>query len=183
MQAFRADFTTTFSCPLKVMLLPCRFCDKMTRLLIVQQVTDYLVLKIFVTQNNNGEFGGYKLVWRPLASSLSKPRLSPVCVEPYVFSLSANIGTEQSQGAQTDSFTMTACTTLLCGVPYKRGDLAIVFSMVSQRKLRWRGIWVGSKIVFTQLINQPQHMNTKAITWIWKIALQMYVTLLVKLSK
>ena len=150
MQAFRADFTTTFSCPLKVMLLPCRFCNKMTRLLIVQQVTDYLVLKIFVTQNNNGEFGGYKLVWRPLVSSLQKPRLSPVCVEPYVFSLSANIGTEQSQGAQTDSFTVTACTTLLCGVPCKRGDLAIVFPMVSQRKLRWSSIRVGSRIVFTQ---------------------------------
>ena len=182
MQAFRADFTTTFSCPLKVMLLPCRFCDKMTRLLIVQQVTDYLVLKIFVTQNNNGEFGGYKLVWRPLASSLSKPRLSPVCVEPYVFSLSANIGTEQSQGAQTDSFTVTACTTLLCGVPCKRGDLAIVFPMVSQRKLRWSSIRVGSRIVFIQWMDQPQHMNTKAITWISKIALHSHIFWFVKLS-
>ena len=43
---------------------------------------------------------------------------------------------------------------------------SIVFLKVSQMKLRLIGVPVGSKFVFTQFIDQPQHMNTKAITWI-----------------
>ena len=43
---------------------------------------------------------------------------------------------------------------------------AIVLLKVSQMKLRLIGVPVGSKFVFTQFIDQPQHMNTKAITWI-----------------
>ena len=49
----------------------------------------------------------------------------------------------------------------------------IVIPTVSQKKLRWMGVLLGSKIVFTQFIDQPQHMNTKAITWISKIALHL----------
>ena len=58
----------------------------------------------------------------------------------------------------------------------------IVFFKVFQRKPKWRGIPVGSKMVFTQLLDQPQHMNTRAITWIWKITLHLHFTWFVKSS-
>ena len=43
---------------------------------------------------------------------------------------------------------------------------AIVFFKVFQRKPKGRGIPVGSKMVLTQSMDQPHHMNTRAITWI-----------------
>merc|ERR1712112_325790 len=51
---------------------------------------------------------------------------------------------------------------------------AIVFPTVFQRNPRWVGKLLGSKIVFTQFIDHPQHMNTKAISWISKIALHLH---------
>ena len=67
-------------------------------------------------------------------------------------------------------------STLLVLSSYK----AIVFPKVSQMKPRWIGVQAGSKLVFTQFIDEPQYMNTKAITWIWKITLHLHLAWFVK---
>ena len=48
---------------------------------------------------------------------------------------------------------------------------AIVFVEVSQRNPKCVGVLVGSRIVFTQLMDQSQDMKTSAITCMWNIAL------------
>ena len=72
------------------------------------------------------------------------------------------------------SFTAMSCFALASTCVVLSSGKAIVFIEVSQRTSKCVGVLLGSRIVFTQLMDQPQDMKTNAITCIWNIALHLH---------